>query len=115
MDEYSNKIKAMHDRIADKLGRPPVVYYSAYRTKDCLPLDNLDEVAVEGDVKFVANYEPFWGSGSPYESPVVSSPTWLDVAVLCDDMIRTTGDYHHHFLEGITLNDDGTAKFMMGS
>jgi hypothetical protein len=51
---------------------------------------------------------------------VVEDPTWLDVAVLANDMIHTSGDFHHVFLEGINEighDADGTQiyQFAMGS
>ena len=37
----------------------------------------------------------------PYLSYVLESPTWLQVAVLASQAVRTTGDFHHAFLEGV--------------
>ena len=39
--------------------------------------------------------------GHDYASEVIEDPTWLDVAVLADDMIRTVKDYHHVHLEAV--------------
>ncbi len=36
-----------------------------------------------------------------YRSDVLENPTWLQVAVHADEMIRVTNDHHHVFLEGL--------------
>jgi hypothetical protein len=58
-------------------------------------------------------------AGRPYVSPIVTSPTWLEIVVLADAMIKTTGDYHHQFLEGVRVlaacGDVQAAEFLMGS
>lgn len=119
-NQYGQRLNAIHARIAERLGEEPVVFYSAYRTDERgLPIDNLDEVPIDGEILFRAQHDPFWGSGRSYQSPVVSSPTWLEIATLANDMIKTTGDYHHHFLEAVkvvlTCGDVKTAEFIMGS
>ena len=102
-------------------GDKPSVIYSAYSTtNEDLPTDNLDDVAVEGRVIFLMDHKPFFGGGEDWQSDVVENPTWLEVAVLADDMIRTTGDYHHVFLEdveGVGQEKDGLkfARMVMGS
>ena len=77
--------------------------------------DFLDFVAVEDEVKFVEKTDGFWGEGKDYESPVVKDPTWLQVTLLADEMIRTTGDKHHIFLEAIREVEPGVYEFRMGS
>jgi hypothetical protein len=119
-DEYGLRLDAMHARIAERLGEKPVVFYSAYITDEReLPVDNLDDVPIEGAIQFRTTHQPFWGPGRSFASAVVTSPTWLEIAVLADAMIRTTGDYHHQFLEGVKLlaacGEVKAAEFMMGS
>lgn len=118
--EYGKRLDAIRARIAERLGEKPAVFFSTYKKDaDDLPLDNLDEIAIQGRVQFHADRDPFWGNDRPYTSPIVESPTWLDVAVLANEMIKTTGDYHHQFLEGVyvTGEEDGVrlARFSMGS
>lgn len=78
------------------------VDYSAY-TDDIEeePIDNLDEIAVKGKVILVGFADDFFGGkkSRSYVSPVLENPTWLQVAVCCNEMIRTTRDTHHVFLE----------------
>jgi hypothetical protein len=110
---------AYQNRFNNKPSEPLSVTYSAYKSDDNdIPIDNLDEVPVEGRVKFVA--EPDSWSTKRYESSVVESPTWLDIALLADDMIKTIEDFHHVFLEAIRhvkTEADGTRiyHFTMGS
>ncbi len=67
------------------------------------PIDNLDKVAVKGRVRLLCAHEPFYGGpkGKDYRSDVLENPTWLQVAVHADEMIRVTNDHHHVFLEGL--------------
>ena len=118
--EYVKRLDQIRAKIAARLGERPVVIYSAYQSEsDDLPIDNLDQIAIHGNVQFHAEHDPCWGEGKPYTSPAVNSPTWLDVSVLADEMIKTTGDYHHQFLESVFVIDerDGVkiARFSMGS
>lgn len=90
------------------------VSYSAYTDHYA---DNLDQVAVEGRVQFVEEVDTPSASGMvmgnvPYDtrknyiSPVMEDPTWLEVALLANDMINMTGDNHHIFLEAIYPDED---------
>lgn len=78
--------------------------YSAYSDdEDGAAVDNLDEIAAEGKVVFVAEADEFWGGSQShdYRSQVLNNPTWLQVAVCANEMIHVTKDEHHAFLEGI--------------
>lgn len=82
--------------------------------------DVRDEVAVEGKCVF-RDLNPFhYGEGNQYISKPMENPTWREVGFLADEMVETTGDYHHIFLEGVQVVDtwaDGTkiVEFVMGS
>lgn len=83
---------------------------------------NMNDIAFEGKGVLEEKYDEFWSDkGRDYRSPVVENPTWLEVALLADEMIRTTGDYHHSFLEGIRFFEEKTVdgvsiyRFVMGS
>lgn len=103
------------------------VAYSAWptRKKDDLPIDNLDEVAVTGCVRFLAKRDEHWGGpeSTDYTSEVMVDPTWLQLAVAANAMIIATNDQHYLFLEGIDKlppaqqTEPGTTryKFSMGS
>jgi hypothetical protein len=120
---YTLASDKIYDRVEEhckKEGEKVAVYYSAYEVVDDVPVDNLDDVPIKGKIKFVQNHDEFWGKGKHYVSEVVESPTWLDICVLADEMIKATGDFHHHFLEGVGVVEkepDGTqiCEFFMGS
>ena len=81
------------------------IIYSAYKSdKRETPIDNLDKVAVEGKVILIGQRDEFWGGEKSrnYVSEVLDNPTWLDVAVCANAMIRRVRDEHHVFLEGLT-------------
>lgn len=111
--EYVNK------RIRDRLGEDADVrvthscssYYDDYRE------DNLDEVAIEGPVKFV--HKNGYGDGT-FTSEVIDSPTYLDALVQANKMMVEFDYIDHTFLEGVYVKDeqaDGTqiADFTIGS
>jgi hypothetical protein len=90
--EYGRRLDRIHARIEARIGEKPLVFYSAYPIEGTdLAVDNLDEIAVEGSVQFFAEHDPFFGEGTAYTSPIVNSPTWLEVAALAHEMIKTTG------------------------
>lgn len=102
--DRSNAIEQRVDEAVRAAGRrcERLVLFSAYPTDaEDLPVDNLDEVAADGPVVFEHNDELKRGDGRPYLSTLVESPTWLQVCVLANDAIHTTGDTHHVFLEAL--------------
>lgn len=123
---FGAALERMNDRIHQSIrgdGGYTAIYisYSAYRTdKKGIPIDNLDEIAVRGRVRFHQKYEPFWdrhdggGNGQDYMSPYIKNPTWLDVAKFANEMIKVTGDQSHVFLEGIS-GKKPLFSFEMGS
>ena len=36
-----------------------------------------------------------------YTSPILDTPTYIDIFNLLDDIVEITGDYHHTFFEGV--------------
>jgi len=65
---------------------------------------DMNEVAIEGKAILQMPADDFGGNNSkPYESADLENPTWLEVAVLADEMIHVTDDHHHIFLENIYL------------
>lgn len=75
------------------------VNYSASPIKNKLPVNNLGDVAFKGECIVSMHDDGFWGKGVTY-SKRMENPTWLDLAVACNEGIVFTGDYHHIFFEG---------------
>jgi hypothetical protein len=84
-----------------------LVTYSAYPYENDIITNNLDEIAVHGTVQFCDRH-------STYESKSMIDPTWLEVAVLANDMLNKTHD-SHYFFEGVTLQTNGMYYMQMGS
>jgi hypothetical protein len=123
-DEIFRRLDAIQDRVDASLDDDEhCVEHSAYNTPDGLPVDNLDQIAVMGAVQFWADVEPFrYHDGTesePYQSPLLESPTWLELCKHANRMIRITGDRKHRFLEGVKIirKERGVnfARFVMGS
>ena len=116
MDEqWKVRYDAIQARVQAAIPKPCHVIFSAYKeTPEGWPLDNLDEVAVEGKACFIDDI-----SDVPYRSAVVDNPTWLTVAKLANEMILATEDLHHIFLEAVSEEEvvDGVkiVEFVMGS
>jgi len=100
IDDLEEQIGA---RIRDTLGRDPVVEFAAFDdADDSISTNRLDQIAVESDrAVIVATHNPSWGEGKDFRSKELSNPTWLEIACVADEQIRTTGDFQHVFLEGI--------------
>lgn len=125
--KYNEAMLPMQERICKAIkenGQDCYVFYSAYKSVNDIPQDNLDEIAISGKVKFVEQGDSFFGSGKPYSSKILENPTWLDVCVVANEMILATGDKHHIYLEGVLatektlFQDNDTVKivrFSMGS
>ena len=81
------------------------VIYSAWDCDgDAVPPNNLNDVPFEGTFMVVADYDSYWdstgGNGEAYINGPVTNPTWLELAILANEAIHTTGDTHHCFFEG---------------
>lgn len=102
---------------------PTIVQFSAYeQDDDGNPINNLMEIPIEGKFKIRQKADEFWGGedAKDWESPLLDSPTWLDLCMQAEAMMKVTLDDHHCFLENITpvsVDDDGTVicEFSMGS
>lgn len=100
--DYRVASDAIEVKVAARLGDNYDVAYSAYESDErSVPIDNLDEVAIEGQAILVCNSDYNEGEYGDYQSEVVENPTWLDMCVLMNAMIKRTGDFHHAFLEGV--------------
>lgn len=131
-DPYGEALAAMGDRVdaaiaeyyTGKTGfvkklergeRLDILIYSAYENdkETDIPIDNLDEIPHKGTFVVVSEYESFWdstgGQGEIYISEPVTNPTWLELAVLANESMHVTGDYHHCFLEAANVSEDGSA------
>ena len=122
LDSYGKCMENHDNMISSALGESPRVIFSAYDTIDGLPVNNLNEVAIEGTVILHADVCDFWGDedSEEYTSEVLENPTWLDVSICADKMIHAVGDFHHVFLEAVcdsgrTVDGVPVYHFLMGS
>jgi len=120
-DLFNERLDAMNARIEAALpeGVERYVLYDSYETEvkegiDTVPVDNLDEVAVEGPVTFLLSAEKDFRIATRSDdfdicevaekyhfSQVMESPTYLEVAVLANASIMETKDYQYKFFEGV--------------
>lgn len=82
-----------------------------------LPKNNLQEVPIVSN--FIIKYS-LYGSTDFYYSPVLKSPTWLELIYYAECAIRWVGDEDHIFFEDIQLTEEThsdypIAKLSMGS
>jgi len=59
-----------------------------------------DKIAFNGKCIIYIKADGFFATNG-YTSSVLDNPTYLDIFNLLDDIVETTGDYHHTFFEGI--------------
>ncbi|HET9485571.1 MAG TPA: DUF4240 domain-containing protein, partial [Xanthomonadales bacterium] len=117
-DAFDARDDAIQARVRHVLGAETRVVYAAYdEDDDGLPVDNLDDVAHEGQIRFV---EVDAADGERFESDVLTNPTWLDLARVAHDMIATLGYEDHVYLEGFRVvkkarGGPATGRLEMGS
>jgi hypothetical protein len=103
--EYRKASDPMHKKVEDAVkanGEEFQVYYSAYKsTEEGIPIDNLDAIPMQGKIIIVDEGSTFYGSGEAYRSKTLDSPTWLELCVVANEMILSTKDLHHVYLEGV--------------
>jgi hypothetical protein len=78
---------AIQSRVRAHVNQKCFVVFSGYKCdQDNVPIDNLDEVPISGNVKIRASRERL-ASGNPkkdYESEVIQNPTWLDLCAIAN-------------------------------
>ena len=75
---------------------------------------SLDDIPFHGTFRIYNAGDDFFGNGMPYRSKELSSPTWLELCIVADEMIKVTNDTHHIFLEDLRMKDK-RGYFVMGS
>jgi hypothetical protein len=58
-----------------------------------------------GRYRVIQNQDDYWGKGENYIGEILTDPTWEDLMVEAERMIRCTGDRHHIYLEAVHLAD----------
>ena len=116
--EGIDKINKTVEEACKKAGHEEVyVIFSVYNLegKEMKPNYNFQAIPVYGKYT-IKDQGNFWDREDyvPFEREV-DSPNWLQLAVVANEMIVSVKDSHHAYLEGISLNDDGTFHFIMGS
>ncbi|MCG8024174.1 MAG: hypothetical protein JAZ02_09345 [Candidatus Thiodiazotropha endolucinida] len=116
---YDQRMEAIDTRVKSALPDALVCYSVFPEGEDGLPIDILDEIAIAGKVKFVQKHDSSLGAGGDYESAIVENPNWFIVLRLAEEMIHTTGDEHHKYLEGVgqkgSEGEVAIYEFCMGS
>jgi hypothetical protein len=83
------------------------VIYSAYESDaDGNPINNLEDITIAGHIKLVKLGSIY----NPDVSVTLTNPTWLDIAVIANDMIIAKEDFHHVYLESITIINNADPK-----
>ena len=90
-----------------------IVVYDAFDLDaQGLPIDNLDDVAMNGQVRVI---DECWDA---YRGEILYSPTWGDLAIEANRIIVASGDHHHIFFEGLEPQrhqpEDGVVHLSLG-
>jgi hypothetical protein len=92
-------IKRIDAIVNEEINDECIVVYSAYDYDDYGRLiNNLEEVPVNGKVKFVSE-------DGEFESEILESPTWLDICVVANKMLKNAMDYQNRHFEDIDVFD----------
>jgi hypothetical protein len=103
---YASATDAIQNRIKARVGPKCCVVFSAYKfDADKVPIDNLDDAPISGRVLIKANRDRTRGGhlSGDYESPIMESPTWLDLCVIANDQITATRDRNRRYLEHVEV------------
>ena len=103
---YAAAADAIQSRVRARVGPKCAVYFSAYKLdSDKVPIDNLDDVPIPGRVVVRGARDRRRGGqlSKDYESPIMESPTWLDLCVIAHDQIVATRDRVHRYLENVEV------------
>tara|TARA_B100000795_G_C22806649_1_gene445378 strand:- start:3429 stop:3929 length:501 start_codon:yes stop_codon:yes gene_type:complete len=75
-----------------------------------------DNLNIDSTIIFVDNWSNYFGAidGFNYISKKYKNATYLDVIIEANNAVKTTGDYHHIFLEGIYEMFPDKVKSYMG-
>ena len=118
LDTWAALGEAIQARLAELIeGDIRVIYAAGPETDNGSPIDNLDEIAIKGLVRFV-EIDP--KDGERFESEVLDSPTWAQVAVIANRMMCQLRYDHHVYLEGIEIvrrpkGKPKVVEFVLGS
>ena len=108
-DKYTASVRGIESRITDAIDGDVHIIYSATSEKeeDGSQIDNLDDIAVEGEVIFSQSCEGYEESDKDFQSDILKNPTWLDVCKVANESLETTGDCRgdHIFLESVYITN----------
>jgi hypothetical protein len=118
---YATAADGIQNRVKARVGPKCSVFFSAYKLDaDKLPIDNLDDVPISGRVLIRANRDRIRGGqlSKDYESPIMESPTWLDLCVIANVQIIATRIRDRRYLEHVEVvgneSDIQIAEFRLG-
>ena len=103
LDAY-DKIQDTVEKAIKESGQNVLIKYSAYEDANDIPINNLKKVPVKGKVIFYDEEQQF-------ESKVYDSPTWLEIAVIANEMVNITDDYRT-FIEMLDVYNDGGMRLI---
>ena len=103
---YAAAADAIQNRVRARVGPRCSVFFAAYTLdSDKVPIDNLDDVPIPGRVliRGIRDRRRGGQSSKDYESPIMESPTWLDLCAIANDQIAATRDRVHRYLENVEV------------
>jgi hypothetical protein len=105
-EEYESRMDRINARVEARFPDGAITYSAYPEDENGLPIDNLDEIAINGRCYLKATYNSFWGKGKDYLSAELNNPTWWHVLECANASVAVTGDEHHVFLEGVDETGD---------
>jgi hypothetical protein len=95
-----NVEQAIKEAAFGKMYSEKRVIYTAYEMDEYdIPISNLDEVPVKGKIKFVSE-------DGEWHSPVLDSPTWLQIAVYANAMLIATDEFYFKYFDDFEVVDN---------
>jgi hypothetical protein len=103
---YASACDAIQSRVRHRVGAKCYVVFSAYQLDvDKLPIDNLDDVPVPGNVKIKGDRTRTARGSRSYESQVLVDSSWLELCVIANEQIMAgrSRDQRQRYLERIEV------------
>jgi|SaaInlStandDraft_6_1057023.scaffolds.fasta_scaffold03760_3 hypothetical protein len=96
-NEYDLHVNYINFKINIELENTPLIYNMFKYDFYGLPIDNLENIAIDGIIKFI-----YINNNFEYKSNYIKNPKWFDICKCCHNMLILSKEKEYITLNGIT-------------